>query len=159
MQKVPPITLRKMAGNGRLIAISKAPSTNVTYKAPSGVPNGGSPVQQQHAGGPSGYIAVRQNLSSQTIDLTDEEETKSTTKAYVTNNPPALSSITNKPSTQQYTITHQRVVQKPTTIGNTNELNILIHFVFKINLLSFTSIEIKHEPHCGRQSDTTRNYK
>lgn len=141
MQKVPPITLRKMASNGRLVAVAKSPSISMTYKAPPAVANGGNNVaQQQHAGGPSGYIAVRQNLSSQTIDLTDEEEPKSTTKTYSNNTPPALASITNKPNTQQYTITHQRLVQKPAPIGNTNELKTVIHFVFysiQINSIVF----------------------
>lgn len=122
MQKVPPITLRKMTSNGRLIAITKSPTANATVvKAVPAASNGSNNiVQQQHAGGPSGYLAVRQNLSSQTIDLTDEEEPKSTTKTYSSNNPPALASITNKANPQQYTITHQRIVQKPTPIGKMN---------------------------------------
>lgn len=107
MQKVPPITLRKMANNGRIIAIAK--STSPATKASPATANGTN-VAQQHAGGPSGYIAVRQNL---TIDLTDEEEPKSVIKTYVNNNntiPPALSSVTNRGV--QYTVTHQRLLQQ-----------------------------------------------
>lgn len=112
-----------MAGNGRLIAISKSPTATATIiKTASLNGNGTNIVQQQQTGGPSGYLTVRQNLSSQTIDLTDEEEPKSTHKTYATNNPPALTSIANKTnSSQQYTITHQRMVQKSAPIGKSNK--------------------------------------
>lgn len=122
LQKVPPITLRKMASNGRLIAITKSPAANPAVMKASPVTSNGT-VQQQHAGGPSGYLAVRQNLSSQTIDLTDEEEPKSAAKAYSVTNPPALTSITNKANPQQYAMTQQRLAQKPTPIGMAENRN------------------------------------
>lgn len=63
--RVPPVILRKISANGNLIAVST--SSNATSISPTGT---------QRLGGPSGYIQVRQNLTANTIDLTDEDDPK-----------------------------------------------------------------------------------
>lgn len=58
-QRVPPVVLKKINPNGRLVSVAQTAATSTFSMA-----NGRSPP-----------VAVRQNLMSNCIDLTDEEDT------------------------------------------------------------------------------------
>lgn len=79
-QRVPPVVLKKIATNGRLLSVQQVTVTAANNRAPP--------------------VVIRQNASSNCIDLTDEDDTS---KQRVqrnsfsnANQPPALVSLQNQ---------------------------------------------------------------
>lgn len=105
-QKVPPITLRKLNGNGRLVTITSP------QISPQNAKNQTADSVRSIVTAQLGHITVRQNLMSNTIDLTDEEDPKPKTNS--SNQPPALVALTNRMKKTQLQLKQK---SPPVTIG------------------------------------------
>lgn len=95
-QRTSPLIVKKISNsNNRVVVVSQSIATTPTTITTINKPTVSTSTTNQRVGGPSGFIQVRQNLmantsntSSNTIDLTDEDDAPKTRNTV--NNPPAL---------------------------------------------------------------------
>lgn len=140
-QRSTPLIVKKIGNaNNRVVVVTSSISTTPTITMANRSPINVTAINASNAsraGGPSGFIQVRQNLmatNSSTIDLTDEDDAPKQRNLPV--NPPALVALNvrNRPQTvvqtpavaqrQQIAATHQ-TIRNPAVANATRKVSMI----------------------------------
>lgn len=125
-QRKSPLIVKKISNvNNRVVVVSQSIATTPTTINTINKTPVSTSTTNQRAGGPSGFIQVRQNLmastgntSSNTIDLTDEDDVPKTRN--MVNNPPALVALyaaRNRSRTTATTAQPQQIGSRPQVLA------------------------------------------
>lgn len=117
-QRTSPLMIKKISNsNNRVVVVTQSIATTPTTITTINKPPVNTSTTNQRVGGPSGFIQVRQNLmastsntSTNTIDLTDEDDVPKTRN--MVNNPPALVSLNAARNRSAITATIVQTQQK-----------------------------------------------